>query len=178
MNSVPPFARNWADKMKVSQLRKTLQAGGLATTGNKADLVLRLEDAVSKDLALDGYFREEREEEEDGLHWLNSQAARQKRKLEEEEEHDEWGCDDNDAKLDVIGYLKDFGKKKITEARASLRELELEDARDRARLEYKEYQLDKLVSDIKARKKIIREKEDDLRKKKRAIDLFQSAFNC
>ena len=89
-----------------------------------------------------------------------------------------WGCDDNDAKLDVIGYLKDFGKKKITEARASLRELELEDARDRARLEYKEYQLDKLVSDMKARKKIMRWKEDDLKRNQKAIDQFQLAFTC
>ena len=132
---------------------------------------------LTKDLALDRYFREAREEEEDGLQWLNDQGATQRRYLEEEEDV-EWGCEDNDVKLDVIGYLKDFGKKKIAEARASLCELESEDGRDRARLEYGEYQLEKLVSDIKARKKIIREKEDDLRTKQKAFDLFQAAFTC
>ena len=71
-----------------------------------------------------------------------------------------------------------LGKGKIAEAKASLCELESEDGGDRAQLEYGEYQLDKLVSDMKARKKIMREKEDDLKRKQKAIDQFQLAFTC
>ena len=71
-----------------------------------------------------------------------------------------------------------LGKRKIAEAKASLWELESEDGGDRARLEYKEYQLDKLVSDMKARKKIMRWKEDDLKRNQKAIDQFQFAFTC
>lgn len=176
MSSVSVSAR--VDKMKLAQLRETLQARGLATSGNKTDLVLRLEDAISKDRVLEEYFREAQEEEENGLEWLNAQAVRQRRFLEEEE-GDEGGRGSNDVRLDyVVGHLADFGKKKIAEARKSLWQLESEDGRDRARLEYGEVQLDKLVSDIKARKKIMVEKEGDLRRKQKAIDLFQLAFNC
>ena len=39
-----------------------------------------------------------------------------------------------------------------------------------------EYQLDKLVSDMKARKKIMRWKEDDLKRNQKAIDQFQFAL--
>ena len=141
MSSVSVSAR--VDKMKLAQLRETLQASGLATSGTKSNLVLRLEDAISKDHVLEDYFREAQEEEENGLEWLNAQAATQRRFLEEEE-GDEWGRGSNDARLDVVGHLKDFGKKKIAEARESLWQLESEDGRDRARLEYGEVQLDKL----------------------------------
>ena len=162
-------------KMKIAQLRETLRARGLDDQGNKSSLVSRLQDAICKDEAQEMYFQESKQEEEEALEWMNAQGAKQRRCLDEEKDT-VWGCGVKDARLHGVGYVKDFGKRKIAAERAILKQLEVEHKQDKARLQYVEHQLQKLVGDMKARKKAMWMKENGLRRKQKAIEIFQSTF--
>ena len=66
-------------EMRPWQLKAALRERGLPASGNKILLVSRLEDAMSKDAALEMCLREAQEEEQEAFEWLNNQELNRKR---------------------------------------------------------------------------------------------------
>lgn len=154
-------------KMRVWQLKDALKGRGLPASGNKILLVSRLEDAMGKDEALEMCLREEQEEEQEAFEWLNNQelnrrrAERQSRDLEEME---------GEVGNGTVEYVKQFAKKRIDQEKAVLKKLKDEDEKDRS-------ELIKLTAIIKARNKAMLCKEEQLKRKQTAVDLFIFFFS-
>ena len=182
--------------MRVWQLKDALQGRGLPVSGNKILLVSRLEDAMTKEAAVDTYLREELEEEQEAFEWLQNQELHRKREERESRDLEEMEVEvgngtakqridqkranfkklrykvekDRSELTKLVAKIKPFAKQRIDQEKAALKKLREKDEQDRR-------ELVKLAAKIKARNKVILDKEEALKRKKTAADLFNIAFN-
>ena len=155
-------------EMRPWQLKAALRERGLPASGNKILLVSRLEDAMSKDAALEMCLREAQEEEQEAFEWLNNQELNRKRAERHSRDLEEMETEvGNGSAGDVV---KKISKKRIDQERAVLKKLRDEDEKDRSKLI-------KLTANIEARNEVILCKEKALDNMKTAADLFIYFFS-
>ena len=107
-------------EMRPWQLKAALRGRGLPASGNKILLVSRLEDAMSKDAALEMCLREAQEEEQEAFEWLNNQELNRKRVERHSRDLEEMETEVGNGS---VGYVKQFAKKRITQERKVLKKL-------------------------------------------------------
>ena len=107
-------------EMRPWQLKAALRERGLPASGNKILLVSRLEDAMSKDAALEMCLREAQEEEQEAFEWLNNQELNRKRAERHSRDLEEMETEVGNGS---VGYVKQFAKKRITQERKVLKKL-------------------------------------------------------
>ena len=107
-------------EMRPWQLKAALRGRGLPASGNKILLVSRLEDAMSKDAALEMCLREAQEEEQEAFEWLNNQELNRKRAERHSRDLEEMETEVGNGS---VGYVKQFAKKRITQERKVLKKL-------------------------------------------------------